>query len=178
MSYIIRFMNVIDSFLPRFFEGIANPPLDSLMVFLTRLGDGGVVWIFLIIALLVTKKYRRTAMVAAGSLLFCFILGNYLIKPFFGRIRPCNIDATLRMLIERPIDFSFPSMHTATAFSVAVVIYGKNKFFGILMIVLSCLIALSRVYLNVHYTTDIIFGALFGTAVALAFRLVSRKLKK
>lgn len=173
----MSFINVVDGFLPGVFEKIASPFLDVLMVALSCLGDGGILWIILISVLLMTKKYRQLGVVAAVSLCVCFLSGNFMIKPIVARVRPCNIDPALRMLIERPDDFSFPSMHTATAFSVAWVIFSENKIWGSAAIILSVLIAVSRVYLNVHYTTDIICGAIYGILVAFVVKFVIKKTK-
>lgn len=170
-------IKIIDSFLPDVFESIANPFLDALMVFITRLGDGGFVWIIVIIALLISKKYRKVGIAAAISLAVCFFTGNYLIKPLVGRIRPCNLFSDLRMIVPCMTDYSFPSMHTATAFSVATVLAVDNKKMGIPAIILSVLIALSRVYLNLHFTTDIICGAVYGILIAYGVDFVVKKLK-
>lgn len=162
-------IRAIDSFLPQVFASIQNPFLDKMMMFLSFLGDGGIVWILITLAMLASKKYRRAGIASAISLLLCFLAGNYVIKPLVGRVRPCNVYPLVDLIIKRPEDFSFPSMHTATAFSVAIIILCANKKFGIPSVILATLIALSRVYLLVHYTTDIIAGALFGTAFALFF---------
>lgn len=162
-------INAVDSFLPWVFSQIQTPFLDSVMVALSFLGDGGLIWIVAIVAMLISKKYRRAGIASAISLLLCFFTGNYIIKPLVGRVRPCNVYPLVDLIIKRPEDFSFPSMHTATAFSVAIIILCANKKFGIPAVILAALITLSRVYLHVHYTTDIIVGAVFGTAFALFF---------
>lgn len=162
-------INAIDFFLPQLFVKIQSPILDRAMVFLTFLGEGGLIWILAIVAMLITKKYRRAGIASAGSLLSCFLLGNYVIKPLVGRIRPCNVYPMVELIIKAPSDFSFPSMHTATAFSVAVIIFMRSRAWGTPALVLASLIAISRVYLYVHYTTDIIAGAIFGTGFALFF---------
>ena len=171
-------ITAIDSFLPWLFSQIRNPILDSVMVALSFLGDGGIIWIAAIVAMLISKKYRRAGVAAAISLLLCFVLGNFVIKPLVGRIRPCNANPLLELLIERPDDFSFPSMHTATAFSVAVIILLQSRALGIPAIILAFFVALSRVYLHVHYTTDILAGMFFGSLFALAFYCVFFKIKK
>ncbi len=170
-------VNLIDSLLPLIFEYITCPAIDFFMVFITRLGDGGFIWILTIALLMVSKRTRKVGFIAAVSLLICFITGNCIIKPLVGRIRPCNLYPELRMLIERPSDFSFPSMHTATSFSVSSIILMVDRKWGIPAIILSVLIALSRVYLNVHFTTDIIAGALYGYLIAVFINFVIKKTK-
>ncbi len=162
-------IHAIDSLLPRFFLRIDNSFLASIMCFVTKLGDAGFIWIVSIILMLIFKKYRREGLASAASLSVCFLIGNYIIKPLVGRVRPCNLYPLVELLVEKPSDFSFPSMHTATAFSVAVLIFCRNRVWGTPALILASLIALSRVYLHVHYTTDIIAGAIFGTAFALVF---------
>ena len=162
-------INAVDSFLPWLFSYIGNGLLDKMMIVLSFLGDGGIIWILAIIAMLISRKYRRAGIAAALSLLLCFLFGNFVIKPLVGRVRPCNVYPLAELIIKRPEDFSFPSMHTATAFSVAVVIFMRERRWGIPALILASLIALSRVYLFVHYTTDILAGAIFGTAFALFF---------
>lgn len=168
----MKFFNYIDSLLPKIFSSMANPFWDSFMVFVSRLGDVGFVWIIVILALLISKKYRRVGIIAAVSLAVCFLTGNYLIKPLVGRLRPCNLYPDLRMIVPCLTDYSFPSMHTATAFSVSTVLFRHNRAMGIPAIILSVLIALSRVYLNLHFTTDIICGALYGAGIALLAEIV------
>ncbi len=171
-------INWFDSLLPALFDIIENPVLSAVMLFVTKLGDGGIIWLFTIIALLLIRRHAKVGMASALSIGTCFVFGNYVLKPFVGRVRPCNIYTNLELLVNRPDDFSFPSMHAATAFSVAVILYRYDKRMGIPAIVLASLISLSRVYLNVHYTTDIIAGAIFGTAFALVFYWLFFELKR
>ncbi len=180
----MKLINWFDSLLPAFFDKIRCPLLDKTMVFFTKMGDMGLVWIFISVGFIYAYKYSKYSsknnvytregyfrVGASGfcSFLACFYFGNRVLKPFFSRIRPCNLYPEIELLIKRPEDFSFPSMHAATAFSVAVVLYRYDKRFGVPAIILAMLISLSRVYLNVHYTTDIIAGAVLGTVFALAF---------
>lgn len=173
----MSFIQAIDSFLPRVLESIANPFWDSFMVFVSHLGDAGFVWIIVVLTLLISKKYRKVGIIAAVSLTVCFVTGNYLIKPLVGRIRPCNLYPDLRMIVPCLTDYSFPSMHTATAFSVSAVLFRHNKLMGIPAIILSVFIALSRVYLNLHFATDIVCGALYGIIFALFTDIVIKKTK-
>ncbi len=150
------------------------PFLDSIMIFITKLGDGGFIWLFVIAIMLFTKRYRKIGLIALISLTICFFSGNYFIKPLVGRIRPCNVDMDLVMLVPRLIDFSFPSMHTATAFSCAVVFLKGDKAIGIVSILLATLVGVSRIYLHLHYASDVVFGILYGTIIAILTLKVSR----
>lgn len=157
-------------------KSLSSPAVDSVMVFITKLGDGGIFWILLVALMLLSKKYRRTGIVSAVSLALCFAVGNYIVKPLVGRVRPCNVEDVV-MLIERLYDYSFPSMHTATAFAVSVVVLYKNKAVGCVLIALAALIGVSRIYLNMHYFTDVVAGMAFGTLFALLTVFAARRLK-
>ncbi len=172
----MEIISFIDGILPALFSKISSQVVDRIMVFITSLGDGGFIWFILIASMLVSKKHRRAGVVSLVALGVCFFFGSFALKPLFARVRPCNIQPGIALLIDHPSDFSFPSMHTATSFSVAVMLYCYDRKIGIPAIVLASLIALSRVYLNVHYTTDIIAGAILGTAFALLFYYLFFKL--
>ncbi len=158
---------------------LLNPFFDAIMPIITRLGDGGLIWLVTIGIMLISKKYRKIGVVSLISLGFCFFTGNYLIKPLVGRIRPCNIiDLPFEMLVPCLHDFSFPSMHTATAFSCAVVFLYADRKIGVISIILALIIAFSRIYLNLHFLTDVLFGMLYGTVIAVISVKFYRKIEK
>ncbi len=173
----MNFIQWFDGLLPSLFEKISSPALDKVAVFITNLGDGGVIWLAIIAVLLVTKKYRKTGIIALVSLVVCLIVGNYIIKPLIGRIRPCNLDPSIKLLIPRLTDFSFPSMHTATSFAASVVLLRKDKRIGIPAVIVAILMGLSRIYLYMHYTTDVICGMVLGIAFAYLFVYLFKKKK-
>ena len=100
------------------------------------------------------------------SIVIGAVIGNLILKNLIARERPCWIDSQVVLLIENPKDFSFPSGHTMVSFEGAVSILMKNRRWGIAALALACLIAFSRLYLFVHFPTDILFGAALGTAIA------------
>lgn len=100
----------------------------------------------------------------AAALIADAILCNGILKPLVGRIRPCDINTSIQLLIARPVDFSFPSGHTAASFAAAAALYfSDEKGLWKPVLVLACLIAFSRLYLYVHYPTNIIGGVLVGS---------------
>lgn len=144
-------------------QTIHHPFLDTIMVFITRLGDMGLVWILLAIILFLFPKTRKVGIILGIALCINFILCNGLLKHTFARTRPCDINRSVSLLISRPDDFSFPSGHTSASFAAVTVLYmsNKKKLFKISFII-ACFIAFSRMYLYVHYPSDIIGGIIVG----------------
>ena len=142
--------------------------LDFIMPCITLLGDGGIFWIACAVILLFTKKYRKTGLGMGAALILGLIVCNMILKPWVARIRPYDLQErlgnTIPLLIERQHDFSFPSGHTIASFEAATVLMLHNKKLGIPALILACLIAFSRLYLYVHYPTDVITSVILGTA--------------
>lgn len=149
-------------------QNLHTPLLDQIMVFLTTLGNGGMVWIALSIVLLAIPKYRIYGLTMLVALLISVIFGNVILKNVVARPRPSWIDPSVKLLIPNPTDYSFPSGHTFTSFAAAGSLFLYNKKFGTAAIVLAILIGFSRMYLYVHYPSDVLAGALFGLAAAVA----------
>lgn len=141
--------------------------LDWLMPKITALGNVGIFWILLGIVLAVLARTRRIGLSMLLSIAIGAVIGNLILKNLIARERPCWIDSQIVLLIENPKDFSFPSGHTLVSFESAVSILMKNRRWGIAALVLACLIACSRLYLFVHFPTDVLFGAVLGTVVAV-----------
>ncbi len=148
--------------------GAQNPVFDALMPALSFLGNWGLIWLLAAAAFLCTKKYRRTGFVLLGTLLICTLAGNSVIKPLVGRLRPCQADLAAPLLIARPEDFSFPSGHAASSFGAAACILRADRRLGAAALALAALIAFSRLYLYVHYPSDVLAGALLGVLAAAA----------
>ena len=147
-------------------DGIQNlrtPAADVLMPFITRFGNGGVIWIVLTVILLLIPKTRKTGLILAAALILDGIFCNLFLKNLVRRIRPCDINDAVRLLIPYPSDYSFPSGHTAVSFAAASALYfAGEKYLWKAALVLAAFIAFSRMYLYVHYPTDILGGALLG----------------
>ncbi len=149
-------------------ENVRNDVLTPIMKLITHLGDKGIFWILLAIVLLFFKKTRPLGIMAGIALVFSVLINNVIIKPNVGRIRPYEVVDGLKLLIERQDDPSFPSGHSGASFAAAVVFLVKGpKKLGIPAIIMAALIAFSRLYVGVHYPTDVICGIITGTCCAI-----------
>ncbi len=137
--------------------------LDLIMPIITALGDAGIVWIACAVILLFFKKTRKTGIAMGIALVLGLIFCNGTLKPLVARTRPYDVAGIEPYLIDRPSDFSFPSGHTTASFEGAAVLFIKHRKYGIAALVLAALIAFSRMYLFVHYPTDIIGGIVLGS---------------
>ena len=155
------------------YDNCRNGFLDMLMPIISKLGNAGIVWIILTIALLISSKYRT----AGFALLFALILDvtvcNIILKPLVARIRPCDVNKAIELLIACPNDYSFPSGHTASSFAAVSSLYFSQNWLFKPALVLAILISFSRLYLYVHYPTDIFAGIILGIIVGyLGYKLV------
>ena len=141
---------------------LKNPVLDFSIPLLTSLGNGGILWILMSIGLLCFKTTRKCGFAMSIALILVLIFGNILLKPLIARSRPFMVDETINLLITPPTDFSFPSGHTYSAVAGAFVICHHYKKWGIAIWCLAIVIAFSRMYLMVHYFTDVIGGIVLG----------------
>ncbi|MCR5440627.1 MAG: phosphatase PAP2 family protein [Lachnospiraceae bacterium] len=149
-------------------ENVRSDVLTPVMKLITHLGDKGIFWILIAIVMLFFKKTRPLGMMAGIALVFSVLINNVLIKPNVGRIRPYEVVDGLKLLIERQHDPSFPSGHSGASFAAAVVFLVKGpKKIGIPAIIMAALIAFSRLYVGVHYPTDVICGIITGTFCAI-----------
>lgn len=150
------------------------PVLTPVMKAITYLGNAGIIWITIIIGLLCFKKTRRIGVICFFSLLCEYLINDFLIKPVVGRIRPYEVIAGLRLLISKQKDFSFPSGHSASSFACACIIFRMApRKYGIASLLLASLIAFSRLYVGVHYPSDVICGILLGILVSTAVYHIS-----
>ena len=145
--------------------------LDVAMPIITLLGDAGIFWIAVSVLFMITRKHRKTGIGMMFALMMGLLVCNIWLKPTIARIRPYDFQMQYFMK-EIPLlagamhDFSFPSGHTIASFEAAVVILLNNKKLGIPAMILAFLIAFSRLYLYVHYPTDVIFSIILGTGFA------------
>lgn len=153
-------------------QHFASEFMNPIMLFITRFGDAGIFWIAFNLVLLMIPKTRRVGAVMALALIFEALICNLAIKPFVARIRPFDLNTAAQLLLKAPTDFSFPSGHTGASFAVVgALLLGKNKLW-IPAGILSVLIGFSRMYLYVHYPTDVLAGAVLGMITAWLAMLV------
>lgn len=153
--------------------------LSPLVKGITYLGEMGGIWVLLCVILLIVPKTRKLGIVCSCSLALTFLIDNVMLKNLVARTRPYEVVENLRRLVGAQHDYSFPSGHSGASFAVAVVIFKETpKRFGIPALILASLIALSRLYVGVHYPTDVIVGILMGTIFAVISCKVYHKIKK
>ena len=158
-------------------SNIRNVFFDKIMPFITYLGSGGVIWIVIALILLFLKKYRLCGIEMITGLLTGLLIGNIILKNLIMRNRPCWINENIDMLISIPKDYSFPSGHTMSGFCCAVILLYFNKRIGIPAIALASIIAFSRLYLYVHFPTDILAGGIIGCVIAFLVIFIFNKIK-
>lgn len=135
---------------------------DTTMVFITTLGNAGAVWLLLGGALLAVPKTRRIGAAVLLAVGLEVLLCSGVLKPFVARLRPCDVNPTVQLLISRPADYSFPSGHTGASFAAASALWFSRCRGRTAAVLLACAIAFSRLYLYVHYPSDVLAGALLG----------------
>ena len=146
-----------------------TPILDTFFLFITKMaGSYGQLWVIVGAALLIPKKTRRTGIAVLISYVGVFVFGQFILKNLFNRPRPCHIDQAFEMLVKRPTSSSFPSTHSAWSFAGATAIFMKFRKPGIAVFVISALIAFSRMYLFLHFPTDVLCGIIFGMLLGFA----------
>lgn len=154
-------------------QSIRTPFLDKVMAFLSTIGDAGVLWIVIGVVLCVSKKYRRGGMQMLSAELLSFIVGNLIIKNMVDRLRPCQIDETVSLIVKIPFDSSFPSGHTLNGITAAVTLMFIDKRMGIPAIVLAVLKnSFAEVYSSSETTKQYMYAhALFsGLGLLLLFK--------
>lgn len=163
-------LNTFEADLVLKLQGVTRQPwLDNVMTAFTGLGDAGTIAVLSCAALLIPPKLRKTGLMASVALAVETLIVNVMLKPLVGRIRPYFINEAIEVLTRRPGDFSFPSGHTGSCFAVAgVFLFCLPKRYGIPAMVFAVLMGISRMYVGVHYPTDVLAGAFIGMAVAFA----------
>lgn len=155
--------------------------MDGFWVFITHLGDDGLLWIAMGITLLFFKKTRPIGFTVLLSLLFDYLIVNVTLKGLVARPRPFVVNELIEPLVGGVSPYrSFPSGHSSGSFAAMFALYKwVPKKIGIPALVLATLVALSRLYVGVHYPTDIIGGCIIGFVCSvLAYRVVKIMMKR
>lgn len=143
-------------------DNLRTPAADRIMLFFTFLGNGGLIWIVLGICLLAGKKHRKTGVLLFVALGIEFLICNVWLKNAVAALRPCDLNPDVQLLIARPLDYSFPSGHTGASFAAVSALCLTRERRWYLALIPAVLIAFSRLYLYVHFPSDIIGGIFVG----------------
>lgn len=147
-------------------EHIKNPALNQLMILFTKLGNAGLLWIIIAFILLCLKPYKRCGIALLCAIPISILICDDFLKPIFGRVRPNIKFQEIPILISIRNSPSFPSGHTTMGFAAATTMFHYHKKLGIIGYLLAAIIGFSRLYLFVHYPTDILGGILLGILTA------------
>lgn len=160
-------------------QKIHTPWLDRVMVLITSLANHGELWIGLGLLFICFAKTRRMGVVMLVSIVLGYGTGNLVLKNLFARSRPCWIQPQVPLLVPVPRDYSFPSGHTLVSFEGAAAILGHHRIWGVGAMILAAVIAFSRLYLFVHFPTDILGGMVLGMVTSqVGARVVSGYIKE
>ena len=189
--FLQEFIVNIDVAIYQFVDSIMNPVLNVIMTFITHLGDTpGIIWFILGLGLLIPRKTRKLGNLLFAGLALASVINNLSLNEIIERPRPYNLDPEVWKnagyeyiwpnLIKKSDSWSFPSGHTSTSigagFALLLGCRKKELGIGIPAFIISLLIGFSRIYVHVHYPTDVIVGALIGLLSGLAMYLVFTKL--
>ena len=155
---------------------LRNPVFDFLMPIITLFGDAGIFWIACALVMIIIPKTRKVGLAMGLALLMGLLLCNLTLKPLIARPRPYVFFEHIAMyLTSGESDFSFPSGHTIASFEAATALLIGNKKLGIPAMILAVLIAFSRLYLCVHYPTDVLASVVLGIGLALLATFLVKK---
>ena len=159
---MLNFFKIIDNMgLKYISEKCKNRTFDRIMPIITMMGNLGIIWLIISILMLLKVEDRIIGIGVILALILTTIIGEGIIKHIVKRNRPFQNHED-ELLINKPITYSFPSGHTASSFAALAVFFQMNGKLGLIMSPIATLIAFSRIYLKVHYPTDVIFGIVLG----------------
>lgn len=158
---------IYDNTILNFIQEFRSPLLDRIMPIITCLGNFGFIWIVITVLAVISKRYRKLGFTLTLTLSICVLIGNLWFKPFVERIRPFEANHFTNLLITAPKDFSFPSGHAMASFACTTVLLYFDKKAGIPALLITILISFSRLYLYVHYPSDIFGGMVIGIVIGI-----------
>ena len=157
-----------------------HPFLDTVFPYLTHLGQVGAIWLLIGFVLIISKKYRFWGFALIGAVAAVGLFNEVILKAIVARPRPFVADPSIQLLISAPTGYSFPSGHAGCAFAAATVIafmpIGRGWKAGAW--VLAVLLAFSRLYLQVHYPTDVLVGAAIGVLYGIIAVKVGKAIQR
>lgn len=157
-------------------DHLRNAVFDFIVPIYTSLCEGGILWIAIAVVMLPFKKYRKCGILILAALLLNHIICNEILKDLVARPRPYTLRTDYTPLVEPLKSFSFPSGHSSTSSAAAFMILLHHKKLGIVSMVLAVLMCLSRLYVFVHFPTDVFFGFVVGAICAYSVYLVYKHL--
>lgn len=176
MDGINLFDSAVMSFVQTHLRGSVG---DAVFPVITYLGEAGAVWLLLSVFFLCRKVTRRRGLCMICAIVGGFLFGEVLLKNIVCRARPFQaFPAYTNLLISPPSGFSFPSGHSCSSFAAATVLLGFSKKWGIPAVILAALIASSRIYLFVHWPTDVFAGILLGILFGLLTLFIAKKIQQ
>lgn len=166
----------IDSAILRSIQNLLSGSFsDFFFANITVLANAGAFWIALSIVFAIMPKMRKVGFTMMIAMVLGLLFGNLIIKNVVARMRPYEMDSAIQLIINKPMEFSFPSGHTLCSFGASISIFLHKKRLGAFMLILASAIALSRMYLYVHFPTDIIGGILLGIITSnLAYIIIDK----
>ena len=160
-------------------DNVRSDFLTPIMKVITHLGDKGILWILVTLALLWYYKTRKLGVRCMVSMVIGLVITNLILKNWVARVRPYELIEGLQLMVEKQHDFSFPSGHTTNSLACAWVIFRRApKKWGVPALILAILISLSRLYVGIHYPTDVLGGAVIGIGSACLSLALVPKLEK
>lgn len=147
--------------------------LDAVIPVITHYGI--IFWIVLAVFFMCLKKYRTCGITMGAGMIMGLLIGNLILKNLIARERPCTINP-IQLLIDTPSEFSFPSGHTLCSFIAATVIFCFSRRLGIPALIMAAFVAFTRLYLYVHFPTDILGGIVLAVCIAVPCSIFVPKL--
>lgn len=112
-----------------------------------------------------------------AALLGTLIINNIILKNLVARTRPYEVIEGLTYLVKKPTDLSFPSGHAGCAFAAACIMFRRlPRKYGVPALILAILISFSRLYVGVHYPSDVLFGVISGISISYAAEAIAAKI--
>ena len=153
--------------------------LDGFFLAVTKIaGSYGQLWVIVAAVLLIFKSTRKAGVAVLLAYAAVFLIGQFGLKNLISRPRPCQIDRDFALLVSRPSSSSFPSTHSAWAFGAATAIFMQHKKAGVAAFIAAALIAFSRLYLFLHFPTDVLAGIALGIALGVLANWITGRIRK